>query len=259
MNTDHMNTDQWSNSYSVQTWLKQGWLDFLATKWISIGFSSIFLLIGIISYSTLLIYEQALIIYPLATGFILVAPVLVTGYQRAARLLHQNIKPQFRDLAFGITDGTPAIWFLVIILLICYLIWLTDALVIYAIYFGIGSVPIDANVLSNFNLDEPLAKFILYSSLLGLGMAMLGFAVSAFSIPLILHQRLSMVTAVYQSVKIVFTHIPLMIRWGLTIAISMLFTLIIALPLIVVVLPVLAYASYAAYHDLTQDIENESR
>jgi uncharacterized membrane protein len=243
---------------SVFSWLTRGWIDFLATKWISMGFSFIFIFIGAIGYITLYIYEHTLIIFPFVAGFMLVAPILVTGYQRVARLLRENKTPTFLDLITGISEATPGIWFLTIVLFVCYLIWITDALIIYAIYFGIGAVPVDSLLFTDLTLRDQLVSFLMYSSLLGLGMALLGFSISAFSIPLILHQRLNIVNAISQSVRIVFTHLPLMIRWGFTLAATTLLTLILALPLLVIVLPVLAFASYAAYTDLASDTGNNN-
>ncbi|MCW9024555.1 MAG: DUF2189 domain-containing protein [Gammaproteobacteria bacterium] len=228
----------------------------MATKWISMGFSLIFLLIGTLCYITLYIYEHTLIIFPFIAGFMLVAPILVTGYQRVARLLQEDKTPTFKDLVTGISEATPGIWFLTIVLFICYLIWITDALIIYAIYFGVGAIPIDSSLFTDLTLRDQLVSFLIYSGLLGLGMAILGFSISAFSIPLILHQRLSIVSAVHHSVKTVFTNIPLMLRWGFTLASTTLLTLVFALPLLVIVLPVLAFASYAAYIDLASDTGN---
>jgi len=227
-----------------------GWRDFLRTRWISMGFSALFVLVGLIFFWVLVDRGFGLVIYPLLSGFLVVAPILVTGYQRAARLLRQGHQPQFRDLFLGITEGTSGIWFLTFVLCLCYLIWITDALVIYGIYFGIEGTPLNTDLFNEPSLRNQLLAFLLYSSLLGLFIALMGFVVGAFSIPLIMHQRMSFIAAVHRSVVTVFRHFRLMVRWGLTLAVVMLLTLIVAMPLLVVVLPVLAYASYAAYLDL---------
>lgn len=233
----------------VGQWLQQGWQDFLDTRWISMGFSAIFVLIGALTLMLLWSLDLGLIAFPLLTGFMVISPILVTGYLRAARLLRQNQRPAFRDLLLGITEGTPGIWFLTFLLLFGYIIWITDALIIYAIYFGVNVVPIDSAVFTDPTQHRPLLEYVFFSSLLGLVVATMGFAIAAFSIPLILQRRVDFIPAVYASVSVVFRHPLLMLRWAMTLAGVTLFTLLFALPLLIVVLPVLAYASHAAFRE----------
>ena len=119
-------------------------------------------------------------------------------------------------------------------------------------FFGIEAVPIDAQLLTNTELRQQLLSYLVVSGLMGLVIAVMGFAVGAFSIPLILHQHKSFVSAVHSSVSTVWHHKMLMLRWALTLAGLVLITLVVALPLLVIVLPVTAYASYAAYVDLLE-------
>lgn len=235
---------------SVRHWLAAGWRDYRATAGISSGFSLLFVLVGAFAVWGLLRHDLALLLFPLFGGFVVVAPILVTGYQRAARLLRQGQRPRFSDLLLGIREGTPGIWFLTFLLGLGYLIWITDALIIYGIYFGQRPLPLDGTLLSDPVLRGDLLGYLLYGGLLGLGIAAMGFVVAVFGIPLILHQRLGFIHAVNRSVITVFRHPLLMLRWALTLAAATLLTLSLALPLLVVVLPVLAYASYAAYDAL---------
>lgn len=234
-------------SYRIRDWLRQGWRDFRATAGISMAFSGLFTLVGMTTIWTLTAKGYGLLVYPFLTGFMVLAPVLLTGYQRAGRLLREGHQPTLRDLALGITEGTPGIWFLTFVLCLCYLIWVTDALVIYGMYFDFRLVLLDSSVFTDPQLREQLLSYLLFSGVMGLFIALMSFAVSAFSIPLIMHRRLHFVSAVHASVAMVFRHFWLMLRWGLCLSLLILATLILALPLLVVLLPVVAYASYAAF------------
>ena len=236
----------------MRHWLSLGWRDFVNTRVISIGFSSLFVLIGAIAYGLLFGRGLGLVVYPLLSGFLVVAPLLVTGFQRVARLLRHGQQPRFRDLVIGITEATPGIWFLTFVLCLCYVIWVTDALVLYGLFFGIEAVPINTQLLTDAALRQQLLGYLVFSGLMGLVIAIMGFAVAAFSIPLILHQHKGFVSAVHTSVSTVWRHKYLMLRWALTLAGLILLTLVLLLPLLVIVLPVTAYASYAAYVDLLE-------
>ena len=238
--------------YRVRHWLSLGWRDFVKTRGISTGFSSLFVLVGAITYGLLINQGLGLVVYPLLSGFLVVAPLLVTGFQRVARLLRNNRQPRFRDLVIGITEATPGIWFLTFVLCLCYVIWVTDALVLYGLFFGIEAVPINTQLFTDPALRQQLLGYLVFSGLMGLVIALMGFAVAAFSIPLILHQHKGFVSAVHISVSTVWRHKGLMLRWALTLATLVMLTLVVLLPLLVVVLPVTAYASYAAYVDLLE-------
>jgi len=237
---------------SIRGWLLQGWKYFLLTRWISVLFSSLFVVVGAAIYWLLVSYDLGLITYPFLSGFLIIAPVLATGFQRVARMLNKGQSPRFRDLVLGISEGTPGIWFLILILFVCYLIWVTDAIVIYGMYFGVNAIPINLELLTDDNLRSQLFSYLVFAGIMGFVLAFMGFAVSVFSIPLILHQRKNFVSAVHTSVTTVFRNKLLMMRWALTLAILVMTTLVIALPLLVIVLPVTGYASYAAYVELLE-------
>jgi uncharacterized membrane protein len=236
--------------YKISKWLGRGWTDFRATQGVSIAFSGIFMLIGMASIWTLTAKGYALLAYPFISGFLVVAPILLTGYQRAGRLLMEGKKPCFKDLALGVTEATPGIWFLTFILCVCYLIWVTDALVLYGMYFDFHLVALDNSIFSDVEQRSSLINYLLFSGAVGLFIALMSFTVTVFSIPLIMHRKMNFVAAVHSSVVTVFRHFGLMMRWALTISLLTLLTLVVALPLLVVVLPVVAYASYAAFVDL---------
>ncbi len=237
---------------SVADWLSRGWQDFVRTWQISLGFSLILLLISAIAYWQLLKLDLGLILYPFISGFMVLAPLLVTGFQKVGRTLHDGGTPRFIDLLTGIKECTPGIFFMTFILCVCYLIWVTDAMVIYGMYFGVTAIPLNSELLTDPGLRESLFSYLMLTGSMGFVIALMGFMVGAFSIPLIMHQRMTFVAAVFISVATVWNNKLLMLRWALSLVLIMFVTLVLALPLLVVVIPVTAYASYEAYVDLLQ-------
>jgi len=236
----------------VTGWLCRGWQDFVQTWQISLAFSFIFLVISVVAYWQLLKLDLGLVLYPFITGFMVLAPLLVTGFQKVGRILHEGGQPRFMDLLTGIKESTPGIFFITFVLCVCYLIWVTDAIVIYGMYFGVKAVPLSTELLTDPVLRESLFSYLMLTGLMGFVIALMGFMVGAFSIPLIMHQRMTFVSAVFTSVATVWHNKMMMLRWALTLALIMFTTLMLALPLLVIVLPVTAYASYEAYVDLLQ-------
>lgn len=245
-----------ADTFLVRHWLAFGWQSFMQTKWISILFSSVFCLVGGLLYWLLLRIDADLIIFPFIAGFFLVAPILIIGFQQVAGMLEQNLKPQFSDLILMKANHDKGIWFLIFILCTCYFIWITDALVIYGLYFGVEPLPLDTVFFTDPNLRDALFLYLFYSGLMGLVTAVIGFLLGVFSIPLMIHQQLNFVVAINLSVKTVFAHKWLMTKWAITLVTIMTVTLVLALPLLVVVFPVLGYASYAVYAALAPKVNN---
>jgi len=235
---------------SIKNWLAFGWSSFLKTKTISVLFSSFFCMIAGLLYWLLLRVDADLIIFPFIAGFFIVAPILIIGFQQVAGILEENKIPKFTDLIAFNGEQNKGIWFLIFILSLCYFIWITDALVIYGLYFGIEPLPLDHAFITDPALRDSLLWFLLYSGLIGWITAVIGFLLGVFSIPLIIHQQLNFVDAVSISVRTVFQHKWLMLKWALTLVMITSLTLVVALPLLIIVFPVLGYASYAVYVDI---------
>jgi len=235
---------------SIKNWLAFGWLSFLKTKTISVLFSSFFCVVAALLYWLLLRVDADLIIFPFIAGFFIVAPILIIGFQQVASILEKKHTPKFKDLIAFNSPKDKGLWFLIFILSLCYFIWITDALVIYGLYFGIEPLPLDQAFITEPALRESLFWFLLYSGLIGWITAVIGFLLGVFSVPLIIHQQLNFVDAVSISVRTVFQHKWLMLKWALTLVTITSLTLVVALPLLIIVFPVLGYASYAVYVDI---------
>ena len=145
------------------------------------------------------------------------------------------VEPRFRKLPRG---G----WVVSFVCALLFLIWITDAGTLYG--FMIGREPTAFARL--LQAEESVQRFLFYSSLMGAVLAFIIFAVSAFSIPLIYDGRADLVSGVVASVRAVFGRFPATIVWACLLA----FVIIVSaalLPLLVVTLPVMAYASRALY------------
>ena len=95
-------------------------------------------------------------------------------------------------------------------------------------------------------MQRHVVAFELWGSLMGSVLAFIIFSVSAFSVPLLHEGRANLVQAVYASVRAVLGNLLPALAWGLLLTVAMVLSIVL-LPLLTVVLPVLAYASFAIY------------
>jgi len=237
-----------SSAAAVCRWIVTGWRDYRRCWWISSAYSTIFVLFGGGVIGLLVHAELYPILYPMLTGFMLVAPVAVIGFFRVAEILHTGGQPQFRDFLHGFRQAPPGIWGIALLLGFGFLIWITDALLLYVMYFDVGALPLD-RVLVELPVGR-VGAFLLFATIIGFVLALAIFAVSAFSLPLLFNRRRTLVPAVVTSVKTVFEHPLLMACWAACLVVMAFFALFVFLPALVVILPVLAFAGYQGYRDL---------
>lgn len=236
---------------SIGLWLHRGWLDYSKTRFISSLYAALFGVIGIILAYSLIYNGFGLVYFILAGGFIITAPALVAGYYRIAYRLSIGERAVFGDILTGFRQAPPSIWAIGAITAAAYLIWVTDALIVYSVYFGI--VPVDPlNLTADSPVGSDVIEYIAAISFMGFILSYIIYLITLLSIPHACLQRAGFVNAIVFSIKAIFSNVIVMTIWALVLGSVMMFTLLFALPLIVLVFPLLTYANFAAYHELLE-------
>ena len=225
--------------------LARGWQLFSRTRKVSVSFSMIFAFIGLI---VLVAIEQAAVapmVLSLAGGFMLVGPVLLCGFFALADSSLAGQEPGFRDIWRGFASVPRELLALALVCLLLFMIWITDAATLYG--FMVGRVPTSLpEVLAP---TQDVGSFLLWSSLMGAGLAFVIFVISAFSVPLLYYRRAGLVGAVVASVKAVFGNFAVCVLWALLLATSTILSILL-LPVFLVTFPVLAFASHTLYREM---------
>ena len=224
--------------------LVTGWRTFRALPVASMAFAALFALIGLLVLVAVGAFGVAPMALPIASGFMLIGPALLTGFFRLAVIHAAGRRPRLMD-AFGAFAGAPAgLWLVALLCAFLFLIWITDAAVLYTVMIGAEHLPYELPWLPG--LQQPVVAFELWAALMGSVLAFIILAISAFSVPLLHERRAGLVAAIHASVRAVFGNFLVCIAWGLVLTGATLLSIML-LPLLTVVLPVLAYASFALY------------
>lgn len=219
-----------------------GLRQFLSTPWLSIGFAAIFVSLGLMMYAVLEFGRIAPLSLSLAGGFMLVGPVFLAGFFSVSDTLRRGRQPAFGDIWDGFRRMPRGGWVVSFVCGLLFLIWITDAGILYG--FMVGREPF--GFLRLLRIEAVVVNYAGYSAIMGGVLAFILFAVSAFSIPLIYDGRAQLVSGVVASVRAVFARFGVMMCWALTLA-SIIITSTLLLPLLLVTLPVMAYASREFY------------
>jgi uncharacterized membrane protein len=222
--------------------LAGGWRTANATRAVSIAYSAIFTVIGALIIGALIAAGRTPFIVTAAGAFMLVGPAILAGFFAIARRAHAGKPVRFTTVAAGFAGASTAVWVIALVCALLFMIFITDVAILYSYMVGgdpifpADLIPIAANVTS----------FMLWGLVSGAVIALLLFAISAFSVPLLCDRRADLVAAVVTSVRIVFRNFAAAMSWALLLSASTIGSILL-LPLFPLVLPVMAYASHELY------------
>ncbi len=232
---------------AIAGWLQSGWAGYRATLGPSTLFATLLALIGAAGMALFVGLGLAPMVYPWAGAFMLAGPALLCGYFELASRRRRDGRAGLGSLWAGFRGSPPALWLIGLVTAALLMIWMTDAAIVYALYFGHAPVHLDWALLDDPARRDALWSFFVFCTLLGSVLALLVYAVTAFGVPMIYFDRLPLTRAVGRSVRLVAANPATMFAWGVLLTVAVIGSILLFLPAFVVLFPVLAHASEAAY------------
>ena len=193
-------------------------------------------------------YEVLPLVFPLLAGYTLIGPLVAIGMYELSRRREQGLNTS-RVHAFAVFrfPSFRSIAILGVLLMVIYFAWLTVAQSIYRLNFG-DAVPGSVGEFANqvFTTGEGWT-LILVGTWAGFLFAVVVFALSVMSFPMLLDRNVGVIVAVQTSIRAVAANPVTMGIWGFIVA-AVLF--LGSLPFFVglaVALPVLGHATWHLY------------
>ena len=188
-------------------------------------------------------------LFPLAGGFLLVAPLLAMGLYEAARHLEQGHPPALGDMVFVRARSPLQLAYLGFGLMFIFLVWVNLARILYAL--SSYRTYTELSDFAAFALTTPQGlTMLVVGTLIGGGIAIVAFAAAAVSAPMLMHRETDVFTAIATSVRTCLDNKPAMLLWaGLIAALTAVGIVTLFLGLIVV-FPWIGLATWHAYRDL---------
>lgn len=230
-------------------WLQAGWQDLCRAPRVSLSYGA-----GIvaISYALAIGLWQAGLIYlvlPLAGGFLLVAPLLAIGLYDTSRRLQAG-EPVGLRISLTSWRRPVAIGSFGIVLLLLHFAWVRTALLWFVLYFHDGTPPLDA--IPFYLIEARNLPFLVIGTAMGAGFALLTFAISAISLPLLLNRDVDVVSAMGASLRAIIANPKAMALWA---GLILFFTGVGLATFFVglgVLFPLVAHASWHACRDIVR-------
>ncbi len=232
---------------AAMDWLSAGWADFRANPLPSLAYG---IFIALLSYAILGALYWAGLLYltlPMISGFLIVGPFFAIGlYEKSrAREEGERIGLGRMLLVRGVPLGQLAFAGLMLGMLVLF--WIRIADLLYALFFGLTPFPGAEDAFVNVLTTPRGWTLILVGTAIGGLFAAFGFALSLFSIPMILAERRDALTALGLSFAMTTQNLAPALAWGAIVAIGLALSALTGLLGLALVFPVLGHGTWHAY------------
>ena len=233
--------------------LRKGFADFWAMPSQVFFIGLIYPIAGVILAGFAFGQNMLPLLYPLASGFALVGPLIAIGLYELSRRREQGLPTDWK-YAFEVlrSPAIGSIAALGVMLLVIFIGWLLTAQALYQGLYGyrpVGSLPA---FLSEALTTARGWTLIVLGNLIGFVFAAVVLVISVVSFPLLLDRDVGAAIAVQTSIRAVLTNPVPMALWGLIVAglLALGFaTLMVGLAVIV---PVLGHATWHLYRRVVE-------
>ena len=237
--------------------LSAGLRDFRGSAPYGLFFGAFYAFGGWFLFWLLSAYNMPYLVYPLASGFALIAPFVAAGLYEVSRSREEGI-PLSPAQIFGAVFGerSKELRWMALITGFAFIIWIDIAIFLYVIFFGLH--PVNPSSLVNTILLTPQgAMFLLAGNLIGAFLSVAVFSITAISFPLLLHKDVDFITGMITSIKCVLANKRVMLSWAIFIGFLMMICLASFLLGLIVVLPLLGHATWHLYRRAVRFEEQE--
>jgi len=233
-------------------WLAAGWRDFLAAPANSLVFGVVAVVAGWAATALLLWADLPYLVLPLSAGFFFIGPFMAVGLYEISRRLGRGLPVDLASTVGAWRRNPDQIALMGVLLLLLHLAWMRAAQLLFAL-FEWPSVSSWDRFMDLVWQSSRSLPFLAVGAAVGAVMAGLAFAIGAFSMPYLLDRRdANLFEAIATSVAAVRFNIRPMLVWAGLIVLLVALAMVPALLGLIVVLPVVAHATWHAYRDIVR-------
>jgi uncharacterized membrane protein len=219
-------------------WVRKGFADLRNAPRQSLTYGAVIVVISWMVTLEGLRFGSYWVVLTLLSGFVFVGPVLALGLYSISRQLENGDRPSLRRCIREQRQRFSAVMVFALVLLVVFLVWARAGSMVHVFF------PVEANP------DwRQMATFLSIGSAVGSIFALMTFAFSAFSLPMLLDRDVDAVTAVVTSVNAVLRNKKAMVTWVLLIAGSVIVGVATLLIGLAVTIPVIGHATWHAYRE----------
>ncbi|RFB01443.1 DUF2189 domain-containing protein [Parvularcula marina] len=233
-------------------WLEKGWADYQKRPLLAAGYGVLFVALGYAIVLGLSLMGMTAAV-PVAVGaFALVGPLMAAGLYAYAREIEAGRLPGWRDVLFVKAAAPIGVAYLGVMLLFGLFIWTLCALGLLVMFAG-GQY-IAPGEFTSFALGTlPGLSLLTIGTIVGGIIAFSIFAITAFSIPMLMDKDVDFATAIGASVNAVIAQPKPMLLWAWIIAASVAISAATFLLGFILLFPLIGLATWHGYREAFGD------
>ncbi|WP_289069500.1 DUF2189 domain-containing protein [uncultured Aliiroseovarius sp.] len=234
-------------------WLKSGWRDVKQAPAPSIAYG---LILTLISYAVLWALYASGLLYlalPAVSGFLIIGPFLAISLYEKSRRQAQGEAVTLVDMLVFRPPSGGQLAYAGLMLALLVLFWLRAADLLYALFFGLTPFPGAADAITNAFTTPRGWALIVTGTFIGGLFAAFAFAISVFSVPMMVSRRTDALTAIGLSFVMTVQNLRPMLVWGAIVALGLGLSVVTGLIGLIVLFPVLGHGTWHAYQAITDD------
>ncbi|MCA8927934.1 MAG: DUF2189 domain-containing protein [Alphaproteobacteria bacterium] len=228
-------------------WLGAGWRDLWRVWPISLAYGAVFAVVALALLVGLFVQDGQAVIVALAAGFLLLGPILAVGLYEASRRLLANEPVTFGAVAFVRTASPLQLAYLGVVLTLLFLFWVKFAMLLFALFLGQQAFPPLTQLPAMLLLTVDGVGLLVVGTALGAALAVAAFALSAMSVPLLMHKRTDFFTAIATSIKALTVNPRALLLWAGLIAALMVLGMATVFVGFIIAFPLIGHATWHAY------------
>lgn len=237
-------------------WLAAGWNDFTRTPAASMGYGILLTVVMLLVFYLLQSIRSFHLAIGLMAGFVFLGPTLAVGLYELSRRMEHRKQARLVDSWHGWRRNTGSVLALGVILVLLMMVWVMLSMQLMALFYPmtgeIGAVFGMAGSWQEFAFSIRWPAVLAFTSV-GVIAVTVAYVFAVIAAPMLTeHEDMDVITAMVVSVNAVRRNPAAMTLWAGLIS---LFTCVAVMPIflgLIVVFPLLAYASWHAYRDVIE-------
>jgi uncharacterized membrane protein len=228
-------------------WLRMGWNDMRENLAASLTYGVIIAAIGytILSYAA----DKPYLFMAAISGFMLIGPLGAAGLYEISRRYEKGEKVSFIGSIRGLAQNADGLAFFGAFLAIALIAWERISAIMFALFYR-GEVSNVTNFVSGILGSGENLYFLAAYVVVGGALAIVVFALSAISIPLLMDRDTDAFTAAMTSLRAVQMNFDTMMLWAVMIVALIGIGFASLMLGMVILMPLVGHATWHAYRDL---------
>ena len=235
-------------------WLGMGWRDLMTRPLPSLAYGLMVFAASVAFIWYMFETGRDYFLFPALAGFLIVGPLAATGLYLKSRRLENGESVSLGGMLAVRPVAGAQVFFTGILLAMLMLLWMRSAVLVYALFFGIRPFPGLDNIVEMLVTTPRGWAMLVVGSFIGALFAGFSFAISVFSVPMLLDRRVDALTAMGVSTAMVWNNLRPMLVWGAIVLALFVISVATGLLGLIVIFPLLGHATWHAYRAMRQEI-----